>query len=85
MDVWGESQFSGIVFNTGGKGRSNAQGGVWKHVRPERPVSGKPQWDRLVLNVPAELLAPGATTQKAGLGGADSQIWLVRAAIETGG
>ncbi len=68
MDVWGESSFDGIVINS--------KKGVWNGVRPEKRLSGKPQWDTLVFHIPAKLLNPDRVGQTIGFGGADSQVWI---------
>jgi len=76
MDVWGKSQLRSIIINTGGLGRSFNEGGIWKPVAPQPPLSGKEQWDKLVFVIPPELMAQGKPVQKIGLGGGDSQIWV---------
>ena len=76
MDVWGTSDLGSIVINTGGERKSYLAGGVWKPVKPEKPLSGEEQWDTLVFNIPVELLAPGKTVQTIGFGGGDSQVWV---------
>ena len=68
MDVWGESSFGGIVINS--------KKGVWNGVRPEKRLSGKPQWDTMVFHIPAKLLNPNRVGQTIGFGGADSQVWI---------
>ena len=76
MDLWGTSEFSQIVVNTGGLRKGYSAGGIWKPVSPQQPLSGKEQWDTLVFNIPAALLAPDIDVQAIGFGGADSQIWV---------
>jgi len=76
MDLWGTSDFGGIVVNTGGKRKGTSAGGIWKPVKPDQRLSGKEQWDTLVFNIPAALLAPDMDVQAVGFGGGDSQIWL---------
>jgi hypothetical protein len=82
LDVWGESALDEIVVNTGGKGRGYANGGIWKPVKPAVPLSGKPEWQRLVFDIPAELLPKGQKAVLVGMGGADSQIWLAKATVK---
>ena len=76
MDVWGTSELSGIVVNTGGKRKGYSAGGIWKPLRPQQPLSGKDQWDTMVFNIPASLLAPDIDVQAIGFGGGDSQVWV---------
>lgn len=76
MDVWGTSDLSQIVINTDGERKGYAEGGVWNPVEPEQPLSGQERWDTLVFTIPADLLAPGKTSQTVGFGGGDSQIWV---------
>ncbi|HPM79860.1 MAG TPA: DUF4838 domain-containing protein [Candidatus Anammoximicrobium sp.] len=68
MEVWGESQLSGLVINT--------RAGEWNSIRPERPLSKKPQWDTLIFRIPPELMNPERRGQRLGFGGADSQVWV---------
>jgi len=68
MDVWGESALGGVVINS--------KKGVWNSVRPEKPLSGKPQWDTMVFRIPAKLLNPDRVGQTIGFGGADNQVWI---------
>ncbi len=68
MDVWGESDLSGIVINT----RKN----VWTPVRAQQRLSRKSQWDTLQFRIPPESLDHDRVAQHLGLGGADSQIWV---------
>ncbi len=68
MDVWGESALRGVVINS--------KKDVWTSVRPERQLSGKPQWETLVVHIPAKLLNPDRVGQTIGFGGADSQVWI---------
>ena len=68
IDVWGQSAFGGIVINS--------KRGVWNRVRPEKRRSGKPQWDTMVFQIPAELLNPDRVGQTVGFGGADTQVWI---------
>jgi len=68
MDVWGESDLSGIVINT----RKN----VWTPIRPQQRLSRKPQWDTLQFRIPPEALDKERVVQHLGFGGADSQIWV---------
>ena len=82
LDAWGESTLPDIVVNTGGKGRGYAQGGIWNPVRPAAALSGKPEWQTLVFDIPADLLPKGQKAVLVGLGGGDSQIWLARAAVQ---
>jgi hypothetical protein len=76
MDVWGESDLSSIVVNTGGLGRSYAGGGLWTPVKPLAPLSGEPQWETLVFDITPEVLPAGAASVRVGMGGGDSQIWI---------
>ncbi len=85
MDVWGESDLQTLVINTGGQGRSYAAGGIWNPVKPVRPLSGKPRWETLTFVIPPNLLAPGRKTQRIGLGGGDSQIWIAHVRVTTAG
>lgn len=82
VDVWGESQLESVVINTGGQGKSYADGGIWTPVPPDQAVSGKPEWQTLVFTIPVEALAKGRSSQRLGLGGADSQIWIARVKVE---
>ena len=68
MEVWGESALGGIVINS--------KKGVWNSVRPEKRLSGKPQWDTMVYRIPAKLLDPDRVGQTIGFGGADNQVWI---------
>lgn len=68
MDVWGESQLQTISINTRQK--------VWIPVRPEQPLSRKPQWDTLRFRIPPESLDHSRALQHIGFGGGDSQIWV---------
>jgi len=70
MDVWGESKLSGIVINS--------KQGVWNRVRPEKRLSGKPQWETVVFHIPADLLNADRVGQTIGFGGADSQVWIAQ-------
>ncbi|NOY80179.1 MAG: DUF4838 domain-containing protein [Kiritimatiellaeota bacterium] len=81
MDVWGESDLQTIVINTGGQGKGYADGGIWKPVEPVQPLSGKPGWETLTFVVPPSLFAPGKKTQRIGLGGGDSQIWIANVRV----
>lgn len=51
MDVWGESALGGIVINS--------KQGAWNNVRPEKRLSGKPQWGSLVFRIPTWSNATG--------------------------
>ncbi|MBT7166842.1 MAG: hypothetical protein HN904_28930, partial [Victivallales bacterium] len=84
LDIWGESSQCQIVVNTGGQGRGYADGGVWKPLMPTARLSGKPEWQRFVYEIAAELLPKGQKAVLIGLGGGDSQIWLSRAAVSEG-
>lgn len=84
MDVWGKSELTHIVVNTSGDRKSTAGGGVWNAVSPEQPLSGEERWETLVFTIPADLLAPGQTTQTIGFGGGDSQIWVAGIRYEQG-
>jgi len=68
MDVWGESDLRTIVINT--------RPGVWTPLRPEQPLSKKPQWDTLRFRIPPEAFDPERAAQHFGFGGADSQVWV---------
>ena len=54
----------------------NTRKGVWNRVQPEEKLSGKPQWETLTFQIPADLFDPGRVGQTIGFGGADSQIWI---------
>lgn len=82
MEVWGESALDSIVVNTDGLNRSYADGGIWTPVKPAAPLSGKAQWDTLVFRIPPEAMAAGRPSQRLGLGGGDSQIWISRMRVE---
>jgi hypothetical protein len=82
IDVWGESALESIVINSDGTNRATAAGGVWTPVRPETPLSGRPQWDTLVFRIPPEALARERPAQRLGFGGGDSQIWISRIRVE---
>lgn len=82
LEVWGESALDSIVVNTDGTGRATAAGGVWTPIRPETPLSGRPQWETLVFRIPPEALAQGRRSQRLGLGGGDSQIWVSAIRVE---
>jgi hypothetical protein len=71
-----------IVINSDGTNRATAAGGVWTPVRPETPLSGRPQWDTLVFRIPPEALARERPAQRLGFGGGDSQIWISRIRVE---
>jgi len=45
-------------------------------VRPEKQLSGKPQWDTMVFRIPAKLLNPDRVGQTIGVGGGDRQVWI---------
>jgi len=68
IDVWGTSQLGGIVVNT--------KRGVWTPVRPQKRISGKPQWETLVWHIPPEAMDQTRVGQRVGFGGADSQVWI---------
>ncbi len=70
MDVWGESALGSILINS--------KRHVWNSVRPDKKLSGKPQWDTLVFHVPAKLLSPDRLGQNIGFGGGDSQVWIAK-------
>lgn len=76
MDVWGTSELDQIVINTGGQRKGYSEGGIWKPVEPQEPLSGGEQWDTLVFDIAPDLLAPALKVQAIGLGGGDSQIWV---------
>jgi len=81
MDVWGESDLNAIVVNTGGLGRSYANGGIWKPVPPAQPLSGRKQWEKVVFVIPPEVMAKGKKVQTIGMGGGDSQIWIAKVRV----
>ena len=85
MEGWGRSDLRSIVVNTGGKGRSYAQGGVWTPVRSEKPLSGKERWETLVFRIPPDALAKGRSVQTIGMGGGDSQIWIAAVRVRQAG
>lgn len=60
----------------GGKRKGYSAGGIWNPVKPEQPLSGKNQWDTVIFNIPAALLASDMDVEPIGFGGGDSQIWL---------
>ena len=68
MDVWGESQLTNISINT--------RKGVWTRIKPQQPLSHKPQWETLQFRIPPEALDHDRVAQHLGFGGADSQIWV---------
>ncbi len=76
MCVWGESDLSSIVVNTGGEGRSYAAGGIWTPVSPRVPLRKKPSWQWLEFTVPAALLPKAKEVVRVGMGGGDTQIWV---------
>jgi len=78
MDVWGQSQLEGIVINTDGTGKGYSQGGVWNPVAADQKLSGEARWETVTFRIGPELLAGGKRTQRLGLGGGDSQIWVGR-------
>ncbi len=83
LEVWGQSDLAGIVINTGGRGKSIAAGGIWHRIAPEHPLSGKPGWETLRFVISPEWFAPGRKSQRVGLGGGDSQIWIARVRVRT--
>jgi len=76
MDVWGKSQLTSVVVNTARQGKGYSDGGIWKPVKPQQPLSDKEQWDTLVFIIPPKVLAPDKKVQTIGFGGSDSQIWI---------
>jgi hypothetical protein len=68
IDVWGQSALRNIVINS--------DKGVWNGVRPEKRLSGSPQWETMVFQIPAKLLDTKRVGQTIGFGGSDSQIWI---------
>ena len=85
LDVWGESQLSNIVINTGGLSRGYSDGGIWTPVTPLQALSGEPKWERLVFRSQPEVYAPGKAMQKIGFGGADSQVWIAHIEVGSAG
>ncbi len=83
MDAWGESQLESIVINSDGTGKGYNQGGVWNPVAADHKLSGEAKWETLSFRIRPELLAQGRRTQRLGLGGGDSQIWLARVRVRT--
>lgn len=83
MDVWGQSQLESIVINSDGTGKGYNQGGVWTPVAADHKLSGEAKWETLSFRIGPELLAQGRRTQRLGLGGGDSQIWLARVRVRT--
>lgn len=80
--VWGQSQLNQIVICSKGRGKGYAQGGIWTPIAPQKPLSGKPQWEELVYIIPPKFFERGVKWQIVGFGGGDSQIWLADARIE---
>lgn len=77
MDVWGESQLTNLLINTFDK--------VWKQIKPQQELSGKPQWDTVRFHVTPDLFSPQRTAQRFGFGGGDRQIWVAEIRIHPGG
>jgi hypothetical protein len=84
MDVWGKSQLENIVINSDGTGKGYSQGGVWNPVAADQKLSGEEKWQTLTFRLAPELLAAGKRTQRLGLGGGDSQIWLGKIRVRPG-
>ena len=82
MEVWGESDFSGIVICSKGKGKGTSSGGVWTPLSPEGAVSKKPEWCTIRFTVPPKMLDPDTKRQRFGFGGGDSQVWVASIKIE---
>ena len=76
MDVWGKSQLDGIVINTDGTGKGYSEGGIWNPVPADHKLSGEEKWETLTFRLGPDLLAKDNRTQRLGLGGGDSQIWI---------
>lgn len=74
MDVWGESKLTSIVINT--------REDVWMPIRPQQPLSRKPQWDTLRFRIPPEALDKEHAVQRLGFGGGDSQVWVAAIRVE---
>ena len=82
MEVWGESDFSGLVICSEGKGKAKSQGGVWTPLRPEGQVSKTPEWCTIRFPVAPKLLDKTTKRQRFGFGGGDSQVWVASIKIE---
>ena len=82
MEIWGESQFTGLLVCTKGRGAGTAQGGLWKPLAMHGRVSGKPEWCTVTFDVPAKMLDPATHRQIFGFGGGDQQAWVSDIRIE---
>jgi hypothetical protein len=83
MEVWGESQPFSLVICSSGHGKGTTDGGVWKPLKREGELSGKPEWCTLRFRVTPDLFDPETRRQVFGFGGGDSQIWVADIKIET--
>ncbi|MEW6359556.1 MAG: DUF4838 domain-containing protein [Planctomycetota bacterium] len=82
MEVWGESDFSGLVICSRGKGKGASSGGEWKPLPREGEVSKKPEWCTIRFTVPPDMLDSATKRQRFGFGGGDSQVWVSTIQIE---
>ncbi len=76
MVVWGESSPFSLVICSKGRGKGASDGGVWRPLKPEGAVSGRPEWCTLKFRVTPDLFDPETKRQILGFGGGDSQVWV---------
>ena len=81
MEMWGQSQFAGLLVCTQGRGGGTGAG-VWKPLRMHGRVSGKPEWCTLTFDVPSKMLDRATHRQTFGFGGGDQQAWVSDIHIE---
>jgi hypothetical protein len=82
MEIWGESQFNGLLVCTKGRGAGTAQGGVWKSLAGHGVVSGKREWCTITFDVPTQMLDQATHRQTFGFGGGDQQAWVSDIRVE---
>jgi hypothetical protein len=82
MEVWGESQFAGLLVCSKGRGAGTDQGGVWKSLPMHGTVTGKPEWCTLTFTAPGTMLDRATHRQIFGFGGGDQQAWVSGIRIE---
>jgi hypothetical protein len=84
LEVWGESEPFSLLICSSGRGKGTNQGAVWKPLKREGELSGRPEWCTLRFHVSPGLFDPDTRRQSFGMGGGDSQIWVADFKIEPG-
>ncbi len=82
MEIWGQSQFTGLLLCTAGRGAGTDQGGVWKPLDMHGRVSGKPEWCTITFRVPAQMFDRATHRQTFGFGGGDQQAWVSQIRVD---